>query len=135
VVSVGRALLKTPIPALDIRQGRTFDVQLKISIERCADRNVGKRQDSTGQEGSLGQDAVKKSEMFGTAPKAPFDCGPVTLLFRRAVVTLENPIEEIRLQGRLRPIHPSVDHRSGGRIVNPESTPTVLRSKITEDRM
>src|SRR5689334_4587615 len=50
VLAIGRSLLEAPVPSLDVRHGRQFDVDLEIAVERGADRDVGERQGIAGHE-------------------------------------------------------------------------------------
>src|ERR1043166_732841 len=59
----------------------------------------------------------------------------VTLRFGRAVEAPEYAGEKIRLQGRLRPVHPALPLRACGGILAPERALAVARREVAQDRV
>ncbi len=72
-------------------------------------------------------------------PRAGSDPGVyrrhIPLRLGGAVETPKHAHQKIRLQTRLRPIHPTLCERPFARIVRPESAVPVFRRQITQDRL
>ena len=73
--------------------------------------------------------------MLSATPHLRIHCNHVSLRSGSAVVSPEHPIEKIRLQRALRPIHPAVGQRALRRIVAPELTAAVTGREIAKDCM
>src|SRR6187200_594854 len=133
VLAIGVALAQAPIPGFHVRDRGPLDLQFEIAIERRAGWDVGQRERVTAQEPPVREHPVQQFEMTGAAGDLVADGGPVSLRFRRPIEAPEDAHEKVRLQRRLRPVHPAVDLRARAGIVRPEAA--MARSEITQDRM
>ena len=73
--------------------------------------------------------------MLGAAVDLVADRGPVSLCLRSPVEAPEDAHEKVRLQRRLRPVHPAVDLRTLAGIVGPEALAAMARGQIAQDRV
>ena len=71
--------------------------------------------------------------MAGAARETLADRRPVALRFRRAIVAPENAHQEIRLERRLRPVHPAIDARALGRVRGPQAAAVMAGGQIPEN--
>src|SRR4029450_12252021 len=73
--------------------------------------------------------------MLSATPPLLVHRSHVSLTSGSAVVSPEHPVEKIRLQRALRPIHPAVGEREVPPIFAPERPPAVTGREIAKDCM
>src|ERR1043166_5545338 len=73
--------------------------------------------------------------MLRAAADFLFHRAHVALRRGRAVEAPEHAGEEIRLQGRVRPVHPALPVRARGRVLAPERACAVARREVAQDRV
>src|SRR6185437_2755255 len=104
-----------------MRQLRPLDVELEIAVEVGSDRNVGERWLLARERRLPRQQPVEPLKQLAAAPHVARDQRGIALRRGGAESSHEYPVDERRLQRRLRPIHPAVNLRAFGGILAPES--------------
>ncbi|KGC87598.1 hypothetical protein DO71_4783 [Burkholderia pseudomallei] len=135
VALVWRTLLERAIPALDIRCVGTLDIKFVISVARHADRYVGDAQSIAAKKFAIGQLSIEQPNVVRATGNLTADPVPLPFVFRGAVIGPENAGQEIWLQRRQHPVHPSVLQRPGQRIGWPEASSAISVSEVAHDRV
>jgi len=99
-----------------MRDTRALDVQVKVAVERCANRNIRQGKPVPRQIPMLRENSVEEPEMPGTAGDTPLNSQLGPLRFRSAEIAPEDPIQKVRLKSGLRPVHPPIHEGSGASI-------------------
>src|SRR3974390_2067700 len=98
MLAIGLARLQPFIPRLHIRQRGPIDIQLEITVELRASRDIAKRKGISGDESAPFEIFVEHAEKDGTAGDTLPDQRPVALRFGRSVEIPEYAADEGRLE-------------------------------------
>src|SRR5262245_7926846 len=130
---VGCTLPQEAIPALDIRQRRSLDLEVEVAKERGSRRYIGQRQVIPENEGPACQHPIQQREVIGRSPYLAVDRNHVALRLGRAIEAPEHSIEEVRLERTLRPIHPSIGMRPLERVGAPKLRLTMASREVAQN--
>src|ERR1700694_2120899 len=120
MLAIGGPTLEALIPLLDHRKGWPLDLQLEITIKRRACGNVGKRENFSTQERPIREHSFEQSEVLSTARNLVADGCPITQMLGCSVKSPEHAHQKVRLERRLRPVHPAVGLRSRTGVRGPK---------------